>query len=170
MSAVLFESDEVFRWQDWTPSHGQLLLRGDGVDLRFGQVAELAVRAEYRGLRVRRVERCGADSVFALESTGAADRVVAAWLESGPARGGLLEGMRGGLRQAVAPVAEMVAALRAGRTEPGQPRRQRYAYAVTESVPGRAELVAHGVYLTVEEAEQRRPHSGCVVTAVRFWF
>ena len=55
----LYRSERSFTWWDYTPSHGQLLLRSEGnadttrIDMLFKAVAVLKVRSHYDGLRVR---------------------------------------------------------------------------------------------------------------------
>lgn len=55
----LYRSDRTFKWWDYTPSHGQLLLRSEGgtdrtrVDVLFKPVDVIKVRSHYQGLRIR---------------------------------------------------------------------------------------------------------------------
>lgn len=57
--AELYRSERNFTWWDYTPSHGQLLLRSEGrdgetrIDVLFKGVAVMKVRSRYNGLRIR---------------------------------------------------------------------------------------------------------------------
>lgn len=57
--AELYRSDRNFTWWDYTPSHGQLLLRSEAhdgetrIDVLFKAVAVMKVRSHYNGLRIR---------------------------------------------------------------------------------------------------------------------
>ncbi|GAA2836170.1 hypothetical protein GCM10010452_75490 [Crossiella cryophila] len=182
--AELFRSDRTFQVWDYTASHCRLLLRspGDGdrtrVDLVFAGVSSMRLSTAYvGGLRIR----CATGSEgpdrrrFLLESDGVADHVVGeavGWHEdqdlgqpshfadpspTPPWARTELQGVHGGFDTPLATVEELLHAVRTGEQPTGDRTGYRFVYVLIARFDHESgDPHGIGVFLTHEEAEQRR--------------